>query len=165
MKSEKLKIVPALLYAEEITRKSIELFYTDDYLFYSGYFNNEPIKVSEDDAGGTLNQFAIVYDNNLIGYISYRIDYYGSNAYNFGLISFDKGNINIGKALQIIIDQIKNKYNIHRMEFRCISGNPAKRSYDYFCKKYNGRILELKDCFKDRTGKYRNEFIYEIIFN
>ena len=30
MKSEKLKLVPALLYAEEIQRTSIELFYTDD---------------------------------------------------------------------------------------------------------------------------------------
>lgn len=165
MKSEKLKLVPAVLFAEEIKKESIKLFYTEDYLLYTGYFDCNPIIVSEDDQGGTLNQFAVVYDERLIGYISFRIDYYGSNAYNFGLISFEKGNINIGIALERILDKIIYEYHIHRIEFRCISGNPAKRSYDLFCKRFNGRCIELKDCFKDRTGKYRNEYIYEIIFD
>ena len=44
-----------------------------------------------------------------------------------------------------------------------VGGNPIKKHYDKFCKKYDGNILKLKDVFKDRNGKYHDDYIYEII--
>ena len=80
-------------------------------------------------------------------------------------MSFDKSNPAIGFALRQIMNMLITQYHIHRIEFRCVGGNPVKRHYDNFCKRYNGRVIELKDVFKDRLGSYHNDYIYEIIFN
>ena len=79
------------------------------------------------------------------------------------LISFDKGNINIGLAINEVLNKVIKEFKVHRIEYRMIGNNPVKKHYDKFCKKYNGRIIELRDCFKDRQGNYRNEYIYEIL--
>lgn len=44
-----------------------------------------------------------------------------------------------------------------------VGGNTVKKYYDKFCKKYDGNIFKLKDVFKDRNGKYHDDYIYEII--
>jgi len=44
-----------------------------------------------------------------------------------------------------------------------VGNNPVKRSYDTFCKKYNGMIAHLHQSTKDTNGNYVDEFIYEII--
>lgn len=156
---------PAILYKDEIIRKSQELFYTEDMLLYNGYLNNQQINIIDGDDNGNIFQYAIVNkEEKLVGYISFTMDWYSSCAYAFGLISFDKGNINIGLAINEILNKVIKEFKVHRIEYRMIGDNPVKKHYDKFCKKYNGRIIELKDCFKDRQGKYRNEYIYEILF-
>ena len=45
-----------------------------------------------------------------------------------------------------------------------IDGNPVEKHYDKFRQKYHGKKYVLTDVFKDRCGKYHNEFIYEIVF-
>ena len=85
-----------------------------------------------------------LYSNNrLIGHLSYRVDYYCSKVYNFGLMSFDKGNYIVGKDGSTKMEEIVEMY--HRVEWRMIRGNPAERSYDKFCKKHNGKKHILKD--------------------
>ena len=42
-------------------------------------------------------------------------------------------------------------------------GNPACRGYDSFIKRHNGNKHILKDCIKDRNGKYHDDIIYEIV--
>ena len=64
---------PALLYAQEITRKFTEHLYTTDYFYYCGYpcGNNLP-KIEEKD---NLYQFAVVDRNDeVIGFLSYMTD-------------------------------------------------------------------------------------------
>lgn len=159
-----LIIKPALNYANEINKNFNEYLYTEDYLLYfgeKGFTEFEPVK---EDCNGESYQFAIFDDAKLIGYICYRVDWYSLNAYNFGLFSFDRGNRLIGVALYKIINKLINENHIHRIDYRMISGNPVKRHYDRFCKRYNGKVFKMTDVFKDRTGNYRDGYIYEIIF-
>lgn len=53
-------------------------------------------------------------EGNLIGFLSYSIDYYSSNAYNFGLVSFDKGNPIIGRDLFNKLEELVS--TLHRVE-------------------------------------------------
>lgn len=52
----------------------------------------------------------------------------------FGLISFDRGNMLIGKAVFNEIERCITEYHLHRVEWRMIGGNPAERGYDSFLK-------------------------------
>ena len=107
-------------------------------------------------------------EENLIGYVAYTIDYYSSSCYNFGLMSFlDEPSPYITSAIREIISNIK-KQNLHRIEFRAIEGNPITKSYDkfveYFGKNgYKATKHILTDCFKDRYGRYRDDYIYEFV--
>lgn len=157
---------PAILYKEEIEKKSKELYYSEDLFYYTGGRCHTPIKIVEESEDGGRYQWAIV-DNNqkLMGYISYYIDYFDSCASSFGLISFESGNPFIGIALKEVIHIIKDKHKLHRAEFRCIGGNTVKRHYDAIISRYNGNCVVLHDVFKDIYGEYHNEFIYEIILD
>lgn len=158
-------LIPAILKKQEIENAFRKYYYSDEMMFETGSLDNWLPEISE-NPDGSRYQYAIV-DNKakLIGYIDYTIDWYSSCAHRFGLISFDKGNILIGKALKEIMDKLINEYHLHRIEWRMIGGNPVERSYDRFCKKYNGNKYVLKDVFKDRQGKYHDDCIYEIIFD
>ena len=156
-------LVPALLYKDEIYRKSIEYYYSKDYFYYNGWIGASPICVS-DEADGSTYQWAIVDGDKLIGYFTYTINWLSKSADSFGLISFDKNNKIIGIDVRRKLKEIIDKYHLHRMEWRMISGNPVERHYDKFCKKYNGNKFVLTDVFKDRYDNYHDDVIYEIIF-
>ena len=158
-------LVPAILYKEEIAKNFKKYYYTDDMMYETGYLDNWNPEIHENPDACTY-QYAIVDSNEkLIGYLAYTIDWYSSNAYSFGLISFDRGNPIIGRDLFNEMEKLIHEYKLHRIEWRVVSGNPVKKHYDKFCKKYNGKKFVLTDVFKDRYGNYHNDVIYEIIFD
>ncbi len=163
-----MMLVPAILYANEIREKIARYNYSDDMLYYSGYIGNFLPTIS-DDNDGSHYQYAIV-DNNkfndkLIGYFEYKINWYSSCAHCFGLFSFDRKNKIIGFDVFREMKKIINDYHIHRIEWRMVSGNPVEKHYDRFCKRYNGNKFVLTDAIKDRCCNYHNAVIYEIIFD
>ncbi|MGN0488061.1 MAG: hypothetical protein ACI4HO_02230 [Ruminococcus sp.] len=155
---------PAILYKKEIITRLVENNYTDNMMFYSGWIGNSLPSIEENN-DGTLYQYAIVgEDNKLIGYFTYRVDWYNSCVCHFGLYSFCKNNRQIGIDVYRELKKLINDYHIHRIEWRMIGGNPVEKHYDKFCQKYHGKKYVLTDVLKDRCGKYHNEVIYEIIF-
>ena len=154
---------PAILFKEELSNKFKQYYYTDDMMFGTGCLNNWNPDIHENPNSETY-QYAIVNKNNkVIGYLAYYIDWYSSRAYRFGLFSFDRGNPIIGFDLFNEMEKLIHDYKLHRVEWRMVGGNPIKKHYDKFCKKYNGNIFKLKDVFKDRKGEYDDDYIYEII--
>ena len=158
-------LIPAISKKYEIIQEFRKLQYTDNLMLEVGCCDNYMPNIIEEPNRETY-QYAIVNsEDKLIGYIGYEIDWYSSCAHNFGLMSFDKGNALIGKEVyNIMMDLIENK-KLHRIEWYMVGGNPAERSYDKLCQKYNGNKIILHDVFKDRNGNYRNSIIYEIIQN
>lgn len=172
-------LVSASVYKEQIEKEFKKIQYTDKYLWYTGSIDNYDMEVKTE---GDKFAFAIVepITKELIGYVSFRVDWYCSMAYNFSLIRFmnDKYTqypyIDIPvmpvmvSAIREVIKMIES-FNLHRIDFRCVSGNPAQRNYDKLLqlifkqKKYATRIIEFTDNIKDTHGNYHNTICYELI--
>lgn len=154
-------LVPAILYKEQIIREFQKYYYTTDMLYETGDIENWVPQIAECPESWQF-QYAII-DNNkkLIGYLGYAVDWYVSKAYNFGLFSFDRGNILVGKDVFDKLEELVKTF--HRVEWRAVGGNPACRGYDSFIKKHNGTKHILKDSTKDKDGNYHDDIIYEIV--
>ena len=154
-------LVPAILYKEQITKSMQEYFYTDDMLYETGCMENWTPEIVDCPSESQF-QYAIIDKNKkLIGFLGYCIDWYVSKAYNFGLFSFDRGNIIVGRDVFNKLEELVNI--LHRVEWRAVGGNPACRGYDNFIKKHNGKKHILKDAIRDQKGEYHNDIIYEIV--
>lgn len=151
---------PAILYKDKLEKLFAAEIYTDRYFYYRGY--GYDFELPTIAAESYYYQWAIIEPiDRVIGYLAYRINPTTDNVYNFGLYSFDEGN-------QIVIRDTYNKLEElvkthHRVEWRVIEGNHAKRGYDAFCEKHNGNSVCLHDVTKDLKGEYRNEYMYEIV--
>lgn len=154
---------PAALYKTQIEERAKEDYYTQKMFYYNGGIGYYGIYIDAEPENG-LYQYAILDDKEetILGVIGFKVNYHAGTATQFGLYSFDDGNFAIGKAVYAIIDKLKDM-KIHRIEWRMIGGNPVERHYDSFCKKYNGRKIELYDVAKDIYGNYYNEYIYEVL--
>lgn len=157
-------LVPAVLYKDEIKRKMLEYKYTNDMMYYSGWLGDSIPNIDDDSEDNCTVQYAIVDGDNLIGYFTYMMDWYTSCASYFGLFSFDRGNKIIGLDVRREMKKIIKEYNVHRISWRMVSGNPVERHYDKFCDKYGGKKFVLTDAIRDRAGNYHDDIIYEIIF-
>ena len=140
---------PAICYKEAIENALKEYFYSDDMMFYQGCVNSYLIQI-EDCGENGIYQYAVLGANGkLAGYIDYRIDYYSSCAYNFGAFSIDRGNPIMGKELFNLLEKVI--HDMHRVEFRAVSGNPAVKGYDRFLERHKdiGTKHVFRDAFRD----------------
>lgn len=166
-------IVPAITYKEEIEQQFKKIQYTDKYLWYTGSIDNYDIEVKTE---ADKFAFAIVCQEHLIGYISFRVDWYCSMAYNFGLIRFSDAFVEIdGVATRTMADAIREvirmlrSFKLHRIDFRCIDGNPAEKKYykiiysSVIDQEYYTRVVRMVDNIKDVYGEYHDTLIYELI--
>ena len=156
-------LIPAILKKDEIIHNFQERYYSEDMLYETGCLDNWLPNIVDCPDGCTY-QYAIVNNNDerkLLGYLAYKVNMNALCAYNFGLISFDKGNVIVGKDLYEKMQELLK--TMHRIEWRMIGGNPVERSYDKFCAKYGGEKFVFKDVLKDRYGNYRDNIVYEII--
>lgn len=156
-------IKPAICYKADVEKALAEYFYTDEMMYYRGCLDSHLLEVDDNSGGGRFQYAVLNSKGDLIGFISYCVDYYSSCAYGFGIFSFHKGNPVMGRDIFYLLEELLK--TMHRVEFSAIEGNPAIRGYDHFLERHKdvGRKHILTDIFKDRTGKYRNEYIYEFV--
>ena len=151
----------ALSYKDEISKKYKEIMYDLDYQYYMGNSGRE-YWFPEDNY--EHHSFASVDNNdNVIGAISYRIDRAAKRAYNFGAVSFDRGNLIFTKDLLRAIDNIFCKYGISSIEFFAFEDNPITPTYTKLIEKYGGRIVGiLYNQMMLQDGKLHNSVIFEL---
>jgi len=155
---------PAILYKDAIEAAFSAQLYTEDFFYYAGYRGATYIpEIKREDF---VYQYAIVdptkdKGNELIGYFSYQFDTLNDTARNFGLYSFDRGNKIIGRDIIKKMRELVQSH--HRVEWRMIGGNPVKRHYDKFCRRYGGNVVQLHEVVKSPSGKYVDEYLYEIV--
>lgn len=156
-------IEPAILWKEELIKAFSRTLYTEKYLWYEGSIENYEREITEE---ADKFQFAIVDEGQLIGFISFRVDWYCSCAYNFGLIKFVDNLPAMVSAIREVIRMIKG-FNLHRIDFRCVGGNPAEDKYDRlalgFFGKYSFHKVRFRDNIKDTKGNYHDTVMYELI--
>ena len=151
---------PAILYKDEIERKFNEQLYTQDFFYYAGYDGATYIPdIKRDDF---VFQYAIVDKDELIGYFSYSLNTLFDTINNVGLYSFDRGNPVIGRDVIRKMKELVNSH--HRIEWHMVGENPVKKHYDKFCYRYGGNVVKLHEAVRTPSGKYVDEYIYEIIY-
>ena len=157
-------IVPAVAYKDEIIKHSDILRYSEKMLFYNGCYEHGRINIETESTNGRYQWAIVDKDNNLVGYISYQADYYSGSIYSFGLINFTDNHAALTAGVLQAVKHIKS-LNPHRIEWRCVSDNPACIRYSKIVKRFGGRSVKLHDVFKDTGGRYHDEDLFEIIFN
>lgn len=155
---------PALLYKEELEKKFAETFYNLKYqYFYHGTANNIPeIPNSNKD----FHCFASVNDKGeVLGYVSYGVDWESMCNVGFGAISFTEGgSVEYANDLRQAIDDIFCKYNFNRIEWWAYADNPAIRGYKSFIKRYGGKEAGyLRQNVKLMDGKLHDTIIFEVM--
>ena len=181
-------LVPAIYYKEELKKKFDLLRYSDKAVWFNGCIENGGIQIQEEPSDGKF-QYAIVehkpiqhyagnpripysiigYEDVVVGYLGFYIGWYDRGVWGIGLISFeDKPNPAVMSAVREAMRMFK-EYDLHRIEFRAIEGNPAVERYDKIAKKfasknpYSFTRLKMTDTFRDRRGYFRDSYIYEFL--
>ena len=99
-------LVPAILYKDQIIQEFHKYYYTTDMLYETGCMCNWCPDIVDCPSESQF-QYAIVNDNNkLIGYLGYYVDWYASKADNFGLFSFDRGNVLVSKSVFMKLEEL-----------------------------------------------------------
>jgi YHS domain-containing protein len=129
-------------YATEVKSKFTDVWYNDKYKYYFCNWHNE----HDMDDNDWTNMYFVSTDKsgNVLGYISYSIDRSANYAHKFGAINFSDDKITFGKDLCQVIDDIFCKFNLQRMEFDVICGNPIEKTYDKMVAKYGGRVIGIR---------------------
>ena len=158
-------LVPAVCYKDQIERYSDELRYSEQMMFYNGCLETGRMQIATDPTEGRYQWAIVDKDKNLVGYISYMVDHYASNAYGFGLVAFTDNKRVMADGIRQAIKHIQ-KMNLHRIEFRCVADNPAYNGYSSICSHftdYDLRLHSLSDVFRDVNGMYHSCWIFELL--
>lgn len=150
---------PAIAHKSQLEHLFSKEIYSEKYFYYVGYAYG--FSLPHIEPNDCYYQWAILDNDKIVGYLAYRIDAQTDNVDRFGLYSFYEGNQTVIKDTFNKLEELVN--NHHRVEWRVIEGNHAKRGYDAFCEKWDGNRVCLHDVTKDLNGNYRNEYIYEIL--
>lgn len=154
---------PAQLYKDELQKKNIETWYDQRYMYYHSGTGACDIELADNNCD--KHQFVSVdKDDNVIGYISYKIDWCALNADNFGIISYDMGNIEFAKDCYKAVCDLFEKYHMNRVGWFAFADNPAIRGYRNFIKRHGGKeCAYLRQVSKLTDGKLHDAVEFEIL--
>lgn len=154
---------PAQLYKEKLYEEYVKTWYKPENIFYTGWTGDEVPKIPNNNYD-SHHFVSVDKNNNLIGYISYSINWISMCADRFGIISFDKGNIEFVRDVYKAICDLFEVYNMNRVSWCAYTDNPAIRGYRNFIKRHGGvecayhrQIARLQD------GKLHDNVEFEIL--
>lgn len=154
---------PAQLYADKLQEENIKSWYKPENIYWHG--GTAEYMIDLPDNNGNSHCFASVdKDDNIIGYIGYSVDWVSLSADNWGIISYDKGNIEFIKDLHKAICDCFEVYNLNRISWNCYADNPAIRGYRNFINKHGGReCAYFRQYIRLRDGKLHDSVSFEIL--
>lgn len=154
---------PAQLYEEELREANIKSWYRPENIYWHG--GTAEYNIELPDNNGDSHCFVSVdKDDNVIGYISYDIDWQAKSAYQWGIVSFKKGSIEFARDVYRAIYDCFNVYHLNRIGWFCWADNPAIRGYRNFIKKYGGCECAYRRQYALlRDGKLHDSVEFEIL--
>jgi len=143
-------LVPAICYKDELMKQYDLLRYSDKAVYFNGCIEFGRLYINEEPSEGHF-QYAIIEEKTkeLVGYLGFHVDFYSQGVWGIGLINFrEKPSFAITSAIREALYQIE-QYDLHRIEFRAIEGNPAVKRYDKLINKLKDSTIwtAKKDCF------------------
>ena len=158
-------IKPAQLYKDKLSEEYAKTWYKPENMFYTGWIGTEIPKIPDNNYD-SHHFVSVDKDDNLIGYISYSINWISMNADNIGIISFDKGNKEFARDIYKVICDLFDIYHMNRISWHCFVENPAIRAYRNFIKKHGGKECGYhRQIAKLQDGKLHDNVEFEILAN
>lgn len=115
---------PAQAYKDRLYEEYINTWYKPENIFYTGWTGDSMPELPDNNYDS--HHFVSVDKNdNLIGYISYSVDWIAMSTDRFGIISFDKGNILFAKDVYKAICDLFEVYHMNRISWCAYADNPA----------------------------------------
>ncbi len=151
-------------YEDEIRVKMFDTWYDTKYKFYHSSVYHDIYSLDGNNGDWDSRQFVSLNSfGNILGLIGYGIDRTTEIANGFGAINFSDDKFTFGLDLGKVIDDIFCKFNMRKLEFSVVVGNPIEKSYDKMVVKYGGQVAGiLKAHYKLVDNNYYDEKMYEI---
>lgn len=156
---------PAQLYKDQLLKEYVKTWYKPENIYYTGW-TGDSVPEIPDNNYDSHHFVSVDKNNNLIGYISYSVDWVTMNADRFGIISFDRGNIEFAKDVYKVIRDLFEVYHMNRISWRCYVENPAIRGYRNFIKRHGGKECGYyRQIAKLQDGKLHDSVEFEILYD
>lgn len=154
---------PAQLYKDKLEVENVKAWYRPENIFWNGGTGDSNIELPDNNYDSHC--FVSVDENdNVIGYIAYAVDWAAMSADRFGIISYQKGNLEFVRDIYQAICNLFEVYHMNRIAWWCFADNPAIRGYRNFIKKHGGiecghgrQVVKLQD------GKLHDTVEFEIL--
>ena len=156
-------LVPAIRYKEKLEDMFIDLWYDEKYKFY--HATNWVDKYKVEDSNKDEHQFvSLDKDMQIIGLIGYRVNRITDTATELSIVNFTENKIIFGLDVKKAIDDIFTKYNLRKLIFSVIIGNPVEKQYDELTRQFGGHIIGVyRENVKLMDNNYYDEKFYEIL--
>jgi len=153
----------ALKYKEALKIKLQETWYDDKYKFYTSSLYFSELELDK-DTWKTMGYVSLNTKDEITGYIGYSVDRSIGNVTSLWAINFSSDKLKFGILIKQIIIDIFIKFNLNKINFTVIVGNPVEKSYDKMVLKFGGSIVGIyKNHVKLFDNKYYDEKVYEIL--
>lgn len=153
---------PAQLYAEKLREENIKSWYKLENMYWHGGACETEIELP--DNTGNHCFVSVDKNDNVIGYITYTVDWEIMSADYWGIISFRKNSIEFAKDLYSAICNCFEKFNLNRIGWKCYADNPAIKGYRNFIKKHGGKECGYhRQIAKLLDGKLHDSVEFEIL--
>jgi hypothetical protein len=97
----------------------------------------------------TANNFVSIYEGNILGITGYQIRRVENAVYGLYIVHFGGPEAPhryvFGKDVMTAIKDIFEKYHFNKLNFTVVQGNPIEKTYDKLIKRYNGRIVGIRE--------------------
>ena len=154
---------PAQLYKDRLYEEYVKTWYKPEYMYYTGWTGDQVPEIPNNNYD-THHFVSIDKNDSIIGYINYSVDWISMKADRFGIISFDRGNIEFARDVYHVICNLFEKYHMNRISWFAYVENPAIRAYRNFIKKHGGRECGYyRQIAKLQDGKLHDSVQFEIL--
>lgn len=153
----------AYKYEDEIKIKMYDTWYDEKYKFYHASVHHDVWETDKTDWDERVF-VSLDKDGNVIGVIDYHVNRVHDLADGFGAINFtDNHQVTFGRDIVQVIDDIFCKFNMRKIEFAVVVGNPVEKTYDRLISQYGGCITGIiHKHSKLIDGQYYDYKTYEL---
>jgi hypothetical protein len=153
----------AKLYESQLQPLFLKTAFDHKFKFYNASNYYEYKFELSDDSWSKLEFVSVDKNDNVIGFLSAKIDRTNEAISSLKVINFYDLNYTFSKDFHHFLTELFIKYNFRKISFSVVVGNPAEKMYDKYIDKYGGNIVGIcKDDIRLFDGKYYDFKLYEI---
>jgi hypothetical protein len=134
-------------YEDKLRELYLDIAFDPYYKFEQYTVYRETFKLPEDT--WSANHFVSIHNKNILGMIGYQIKRTENIVQGLHIVHFGgpraANPYTFGKDVITAIKDIFEKYHFNKLNFSVIRGNLIEKTYDKLIRKYNGRIVGIKE--------------------